>query len=332
VSRRAGWLAVALLAGARPARAHHGGATGGFLGAEGPGAGIETTSALPLPEQTLLLLAKTEYARFRHLDRAEPFNKDHVSFTTLGVGYGVTPWLTAYAFAPWAVKAQDGIGTSSGPGDPSVLLALGFKWDEGLRLVPEKESLDELADWHFSVWGATSIPLGSVSRRDARGEYFEPEMQSGFGAPSVTAGVAALKQLSRTVTLLADASLQRFFPHTYAFTRYEFGAETRAGLAAAWRALARPGLRLDVVGELSGLDLERDREAGAAGALEPLGASGGAILYAGVGVRAALGRVGLALALKRAALTALHEAARQQGSEGLEVYRATAVVTWAMGL
>lgn len=324
-------LALLLLLPAGAARAHHGVATGGFAAAEGPGAAIETTSALPLPEGGLLLLAKEEYVRFRHLDRAEPVNKDHFSFTTLGAGIGIRPWLSAYLFAPYAVKAQDGIGTSAGMADPTLLLALGFKWDEGLRLVPEKESLDELADWHFSLWACASAPLGSTSRKDARGAPFEPEMQTGFGAPSAMAGVAALKQLSPRLTALADASHQRFLPHTHDFTRYQFGAETRANAAAAWRAVARPGLRLDVVGELNGIRLERDREPGAAG-LEPLRASGGGILYMGVGARAGLGRLGVALAVKRAVLTALNEASEQQGSEGLEAFRATAVVTWAMGL
>ncbi|HEY6099249.1 MAG TPA: hypothetical protein VIW03_07450, partial [Anaeromyxobacter sp.] len=147
-----------------------------------------------------------------------------------------------------------------------------------------------------------------------------------------TAGAAALKQVSRRLTVLADASHQRFFPHTYGFTRYQFGAETRAGAAAVWRAAGRPGFRLDLVGELNGLHLERDRERGAAGTLEALRASGGDVLYAGVGVRAAFGRLGLAASVKRAALTALNEGAEQQGSEGLEAFRATAAVTWSTGL
>jgi hypothetical protein len=333
VSRGPSRLALLLLLPAGAARAHHGVASGGFAAAEGPGAAIETTSALPLPQGVLLLVAKEELARFRHLDRADPVNKDHLSFTTLGVGAGVRPWLSAYLFAPYAVKAQDGIGTSAGMGDPSLLVAMGLKWDEGLRLVPEKESLDELADWHFSLWASASAPLGSVSRRDARGDFFEPEMQAGFGGPSATAGAAVLKQLSPSLTVLADASHQRFLAHTYDFTRYQFGAEARAGAAASWRVLARPGLRLDVVGELNGLRLERDREREpGAESLEPLRASGGSILYMGIGARAGLGRLGVALGVKRAVATSLNEASLQQGSEGLEAFRATAVVTWAMGL
>jgi F0F1-type ATP synthase membrane subunit c/vacuolar-type H+-ATPase subunit K len=79
------------------------------------------------------------------------------------------------------------------------------------------------------------------------------------------------------------------------------------------------------------LERDREREPGAAG-LEPLPASGGSILYMGVGACSGLGRLGVAFGVKRAAATALHEASEQQGSEGLEAFRATAVVTWAMGL
>jgi hypothetical protein len=328
---RRGLCALVLLAAAPPALAHHGVASAGFAGAEGPGAAIETTTALPLPQRALVLLLKEEYTRFRHLARAEPGNKDHFSFTTVGAGVGIRPWLSAYLFVPYAVKAQDGVGTSGGLADPSVLLAGGFKWDEGLRLVPEKESLDELADWHFSVWAASTAPLGSVGRRDVRGDFFEPEMQPGFGGPSVTIGAAVTKQVSERVTLLADASHQRFFAHSYAFTRYQFGAETRGGVAASWRVGGAAGFRLDVVGEVTGIRLERDRERGAGGVVEPLRVSGGSILYGGAGVRAGVGRLGLAVGVKRAALASLNERAEQQGAEGLEAFRVTAVLTWAAG-
>ncbi len=43
-------LALLFLAIASPARAHHGVAAASLAGPEGPGAALETTSALPLPE------------------------------------------------------------------------------------------------------------------------------------------------------------------------------------------------------------------------------------------------------------------------------------------
>ena len=100
-------------------------------------------------------------------------------------------------------------------------------------------------------------------------------MQTGFGSPSFQIGVAAAKQLSADFTWLADASYQHFLPHTYPFTRYQFGAETRVNTALAWRAIASPGFRLDLAGELNLLDLQRDQERDDAGSMAPLQASGG---------------------------------------------------------
>jgi hypothetical protein len=328
-------LLCAALAGtllAAPARAHHGVASASFAGVEGPGAALETSSALPLPQGAIFLLAKSEWAEFRKRAFAAHENKDHSSFTTLGVGYGLRPWLTAYLFQPWAVKAQDAVGTSRGAGDPSILLALAFKWDEGLRLVPDRESLDELADWHFSAWISSTVPLGRTTLTDDRGGPFAPDMQSGFGAPSPAAGLSVLKQVSRIVTVLGEASHQRFFTYRYdEDLRYRFGAETRANAAVVVRALARPWARLDLVGELNGLHLERDRAGEAGAALSRLDASGGSILYAGAGARASFGRLGVALGIRRAAARALNEGSEQQGSEGLEAFRAAGSISWSFG-
>jgi hypothetical protein len=333
--------ALLSLAVALPARAHHGVASVAFAGPEGPGAAHETTSALPLPQGTVFAMAKSEYVRFRSFSFAAPENKAYSSFSTLGVGYGVTPWLSAFVFQPFGVKAQDTLGRDAGLGDPSVMLAVAFKWDEGLRLVPEKESLDELLDWHFSAWIASTLPLGATGVRDDLGAAFAPDMQPGFGAPSPSAGVAVLKQVATDLTVLAEASHQRFFAHTYdlprgeqdqaARTRYRFGAETRVNGAVVWRAWAGERMRLDLAGELNGLHLQRDRERNADGAMEPLRASGGAILYAGAGARLSVGAFGAALGIRRAALTDLNERGDQQGSEGLEAFRAALTLSWSTG-
>lgn len=325
-------LVVAILAIALPARAHHGVATVSVAGPEGPGAALETTSALPLPQGTLFAMVKSEYVPFRQYGFAEPENKSFSSFSMLGVGYGITPWLSVYAFQPFTVKAQDTVGRNSGVGDPTLMLALGFKYDRGLRLVPEKESLDDLVDWHFSAWASSTIPVGSTTSRDSRGDYFEPEMQTGFGTPSPAVGFAVLKQVTERLTWLADASHQRFFAHDYPETRYRFGAETRVGTAVVYQVVGSGALRADVAAELSGLDLRRDREGNGEGAMEPLRSSGGSILYAGAGVRISRGPLSLALGARRAALKDLNEAAGQQGSEGLENVRATATLSWSKAL
>jgi len=328
-------LAAAALAGllaASPARAHHGVAAVSLAGAEGPGAALETTSALQLPERSLFVLAKTEYVPFQQRAFAEPENKDYSLFSNLALGYGLRPWLAAYLFQPFSVKAQDAIGASAGVGDPSLMLVLGFKYDEGLRLVPEKESLDELEDWHFSLWASTTLPIGAVDRRDDQGFYFEPDMQSGFGSPSPAVGAAVLKELGPRLTWLADASYQHFLAHRYDFTRYQFGGELRVDTALAWRVHADARQRVDLVGELLGLHLSRDREENADGELEALESSGGAILYAAAGLRYTAGPVSAAVGIRRAALRRLNEGGEQQGSEGLERYRATFALSWSVGL
>jgi hypothetical protein len=322
-------VAVAALSFASPVRAHHGTAAVGVGGPEGPGAAVETTSPLPLPQGTLFALARSELVSFRKYAFADPNNKSSSSFNTVALGYGVRPWLSVYIFQPWNLKRQDGVGRSAGPGDTNLMLSMAFKYDAGLQLVPEKESLDDLADWHFSLWLSTTLPVGPTLGTDDRGAFFAPDMQTGFGAPSPAVGFAVLKQLSGDLTWLAEASVQHFFPHGYRFTRYQFGRETRLNGALVYRAFGTDRFRLDLSGEVNGLHLQRDREQNAAGSMEVLQASGGAILYAAAGVRAILGSFTAALGLRRAALKSLNEQADQQGSEGLEKYRAALTVSWS---
>ena len=57
-------LSPVLLLVAFPANAHHGVASVGFAGAEGPGTALETTAALPLPRWTGFAMAKSEFVSF----------------------------------------------------------------------------------------------------------------------------------------------------------------------------------------------------------------------------------------------------------------------------
>jgi hypothetical protein len=325
-------VAVLGLVAAAPARAHHGVAAVSVAGPEGPGAAMETTSPLPLPQGRLFTMLKSELVPFQQFAFADPENKTASSFNMLALGYGVTPWLTAYVFQPFNAKAQDGIGTNVGVGDTNLMLSLGFKYDEGFRLVPEKESLDELMDWHFSVWASSTIPVGPTTHRDRNGDYYAPDMQTGFGAPSPAVGVAVLKQVTQRLTWLGEANYQHFFAHTYPFTRYQFGGETRLNTAVAYEVYGRGTFRTDVIAELNGLHLQRDRERNDAGAMEQLQASGGAILYAAAGVRVNYGALSVGLGVKRAARKELNEQAEQQGSEGLERFRTGMTLSWSKAL
>jgi hypothetical protein len=333
--KRAG--VAALLAGglvAAPAHAHHGVASVGFSDPEGPGVGIETTAALPLPRKLGFAMVKTELVSFQSRDdrAAFPQQKDLAWFNMAALGFGLTPWLSAYVFQPYNLKSMDGgVGSNTGLGDTNLMIAFGWKWDEGFRLIPQKESLDELRDWHFLLWASCTLPVGPTEHSGDDGERFAPDLQTGFGAPSPAVGLAVLKQLSTDFTLLAEINYQYFFPHTYSFTRYQFGAETRANASVAYRAYGKRGLRLDLVAELVGLDLKRDRERGDSGdTLVELQASGGDILYGSLGLRAYVGRLAFAVGVKRAVAKRLNEESEQQGAEGLENFRlAFAVSTTA---
>ena len=79
-------LVSATLALAGPARAHHGVAAVGVAGPEGPGAAMETTSPLPLPEGMLFTMVKTEYVPFQRFAFAEPNNKSYSSFNMVALG------------------------------------------------------------------------------------------------------------------------------------------------------------------------------------------------------------------------------------------------------
>lgn len=318
-------LLFAVTLPALTAQAHHGVAAVGFSDPEGPGVGIDATAALTLPRSLGFAMARTELVSFKSRGNhaAFPQQKTAAWFNTAALGFGITPWLSGYVFQPYNVKSADGgIGTNTGAGDTNLMLAFGWKWDEGLRLIPQKESLDELRDWHFLFWASCSLPLGPTEHRDESGELFAPDMQTGFGAPSVAAGLAALKQLSTDFTVLAEGNYQYFFPHDYRHARYQFGAETRINAAVVYRVYGKRGVRVDGIAELGGLRLQRDREqpAGTA-AMTPLSASGGDVLYGTVGVRAYIGRVAVGGGIKRALASRLHEEPEQQGSEGLERFR-----------
>jgi len=323
VKRLAVALVFALSLAALPAHAHHGVAAVGLSEPEGPGAALETTAALPLPKHFVFAMVKSEFVSFQMRDRAAfPAQRDFSSFNMVALGFGIAPWLSAYVFQPYNVKSEDGgVGSNPGLGDTNLMLAFGWKWDEGPRLIPQKESLDELADWHFLLWASCTIPVGPTENSDDRGDHFVPDMQTGFGEPSPALGLAALKQVFTNLTALAEVNYQHFFTHRYSFTRYRFGAEMRVNAAGVYRIYAKGRVRLDGVAELVGLHLQRDREDDGRCNLAALSASGGTILYASLGARLYLGRAAIAFGAKRAVLKSLNEGSDQQGSEGLENVR-----------
>lgn len=301
-----------------PALAHHGVAGVGAAGLKGPGAPVESGASTVLPEGKALAYFKVDHAQFKTYDWAKP-NADYSRFTMLGLGYGVTPWFSAYAFVPYHEKIDEAGGLDSrGVADVSLMGQVGFKYDKGFILIPKNESLDDLEDWHFSFMFGSTVPTGDANYRLADGSIY-PGKSHGFGKPAYTAGLTASKMLSDKLTASFETSALRFQEYRYADgQRVRFGDEDRFNTALSYRALtdAEAMLRLDPVIELQYLSLGRDVENGAGAA-----ATGGMVIYTLLGARAYWKSTSFALGYKVPVWTQLNEDGQQQGGEGKEKYR-----------
>lgn len=310
--------AVALSTLSLHAWAHHGIAGVGAAGLNGPGAPIESAASTVLPEGSALAYVKIDDARYRAYDWAAP-NARYSRFTMAGLGYGFTPWFSAYAFLPYHQKIDEPGGLDSrGFADVSLMGQIGFKYDQGFRLIPRNESLDDLEDWHFSVFGGASLPTGDANHRLGDGTI-DPSKSLGFGKSAYTIGLTASKTLLDRFTLNVEASTLRFQEYTYANgERVQFGAEHRFNAALSYRGQVVPEkmFRIDPVLELQYLYLDRDREGGV-----PTIATGGRLLYVVPGVRAYWRNMSFVFGVKTPVWTRLNESDRQQGSEGKERYR-----------
>lgn len=303
---------------ALPASAHHGVAGIGAAALRGPGAPLEAATSTVLPEGRALAYFKLDDARFKTYDPAAP-EADRSRFTMLGLGYGFTPWFSAYAFVPHHEKRDESGGQNSrGVADVSLLGQVGFKYDQGFRLIPANESLDDLEDWHFSLFAGGTLPTGDANHRLGDGSI-DPGKSPGFGKPSRLFGLSASRMLSESLTLSMEASMLRFREFAYEDgQRMRFGDESRFNVALAYRAFTDPErkFRLDPVLELQYLGLGRDHENGTDAT-----ATGGRIVYALPGVRIYWQDMSFALGVKKPVWTRLNESAGQQGAEGKENWR-----------
>lgn len=304
---------------ARPAAAHHGVASLGAAGLEGPGAPVETSASATLPQGSLLLFLKLDQAEFETFTAARDDEGTINRFWLYGFGLGIRPWLSAYAVFPYNVKLMENNAyNTAGFADPSLLAVLGLKWDGGLRRVPASESLDDLEDWHFTLYGGMSLPLGNPDLADREGAL-DPGLATGFGEPSFSFGATATKELARRHTLTGELSWIHFNEHVYADgAAVRFGDEQRINLAYSLRLLEHAGrrFRLDANAEGGYLVLGRD-EAEGVGEL----ATGGRMIYLMPGLRAYYNNLSLGLGIKVPSWTDLNEEADQQGAEGKENYR-----------
>jgi hypothetical protein len=312
-------LALLLLLTPCAAAAHHGVATLGVAGLEGPGAPLETSTSVPLPRGSILTYFKLDHARWERYTIRRDEESIYSTFWLFGLGYGVRSWLSAYAFLPYNQKTvEGGSSNSSGFADIALNAVLGFKYDDGLRLVPENQSLDDLEDWHFSLYLGMTLPTGDPNTRTRTNEI-DPGMSLGFGKPVFGVGLTATKLFKERFTYIAESSYLYFQDYEYDDgNRTQFGDEIRLNQALIYRVLTVPRwkLRLDAHLEADYLQLGRDKSNGSGER-----ATGGHILYLVPGLRAYWRNTSLALGVKFPTWTDLNEEGEQQGGEGKEQYR-----------
>lgn len=318
-------LLLAFLLSPGAALAHHGIASLGVAGIAGPGAPLETSSSQTLGRGSWLAYVKIDQPTFETFTPERDGESDRSTFMMFGLGYGVRPWLSAYAFLPFHAKSvQDNSYNTSGFADASFAAVVGLRWDGRLRPVPANESLDDLEDLHFTVSAGGSLPTGEENLRDRDG-VIDPGLSLGFGGPSWNCGLTATKVLAPRWTAVAEASVVGFTEHTYADgARVRFGREMRLNAALVARILTCPAAktRLDLNVEANHLTLGRDRTGGIGET-----ATGGRILYGVGGLRLTRSAVSLGLGWKAPVWTDLNEDALQQGAEGKETGRLIATLS-----
>jgi hypothetical protein len=241
------------------------------------------------------------------------------TFALYGLGYGVKPWLSLYAFLPHNTKtSENNAGNTAGFADASVMAVVGFRWDGVLRLVPANESLDDLEDLHLTLFAGTTLPTGDAELAAPDGTL-DPGRALGFGTTATSLGLSATRLIAPRWTLVGEASLIRFGEHVYDDgAAVRFGAETRLNLATVARLLTATAAktRLDLNLEANYLALGRDEADGVGES-----ATGGRVIYATGGVRLTCGVASLGLGWKTPVWKDLNEQADQQGAEGVETGR-----------
>jgi len=322
--RMVGWVIIIAFFWPWEALAHHGGVSLPF----GPGAPIETPSPLTLPEGGLVVYGRTEQVEWRKFQFAEPTNKDSFTFFSVGASYGIKPYLTGSFSVPYNIKRQDSLGSNSGIGDIRFSGILGFHHEpgQGFKLNTAKESaisLEGVKKTFFTFYGGFTIPTGKS--HEELGGKVDPTMQPGFGSPSFTLGLNAGRALLRSLSFVADASFDIFTPRE----DFKFGNEYRFNLAAVQELFGKPEKfisKIDGILELNLLYISRDEQGG-----EGLRATGGTTLYVTPGMRFAFPRfqnANLGIAVKIPVYRNLNEQDEQQGSEGLEKYRAIVTLSF----
>ena len=304
------------------ALAHHGGVSLPF----GPGSPVETFSPLTLPEGGFVFGFRTEQVKWKQFEFAEPDNKTSFSFTSAVMSYGFSPSFMGTLIVPYYAKRQES-GTNEGLADVKLMLTYGFHFDPGTGFARNTAedtavTLEGKNRTYLSASFMTSIPSGQFHKQI--NGVVDHGMQPGFGAPAYTFGFAAAHRFG-PITLNGDFGADIFT----ARENFQYGSELRANLAGVYELYGNPNnflAKLDGVFELNFLHIERDEENGIG-----LAATGGNILYLSPGARfsfPSLSNANVGMLVKFPVLKSLNEQDQQQGSEGLEKYRAIMTLTF----
>ncbi len=243
---------------------HHGIASLGSVGIKGPGAAIETSTQGVLPKDNWLFLMKLDSVQFKTFtpERDEEITENQ--FYMFGIGYGLTSYLSLYFFLPYNQKTMENQSyNTSGFADLNLYFVLGFKYDEKFYLNPIQESLDDLQDYHFSIYFGSTIPTGLPNIKDKQGEI-DPGMSLGFGKPAFTLG-GTISKFYESLTWNLDLSYLKFQNYTYSNGKNaKFGDEIRSNLAIIYRLYynAQTQFRFDIFSEFNFLRILPDKEKG----------------------------------------------------------------------
>jgi hypothetical protein len=320
----------ALLLAPASAFAHHGGVSLTF----GPGSPVETNSPFTLPEGgfvTGLRVEQVDWKKFSNNADGTPKNDNATSATFMNANfsYGFTSALMGTFMVPYYIKRQETFGANEGMADMKMQLTYGFHFDPetGFSRNLDKDTAVSMEAqknriW-FSVSAMSTIPNGDFNRKRKGEAVPDTGMQTGFGAPAYTLGMAAARTVG-PVTVNLDLGADFFTNRTDSSgDSMQYGTEVRADLAGVYEIYGNTNSflsKLDGILELNFLHLEHDRVNGVADA-----GSGGDILYLSPGARFSfppIQNANLGILCKFPVWTSLNDKkVNAQGSEGVENFR-----------
>lgn len=305
--------------------AHHGGVSAAF----GPGAPIETSSPLTLPDGSFLLFERIEIAPFEKFNDARDVGgNDRFTFTNTMFGYGLRDDVSLYMSIPYARKELIGDATSQGFGDLNFILQYGFKYGarDGVKGWYAFDSDDTngkehtLKDWKFAVSAGMTLPSGDINNTDSTGATYPVGTQTGFAVPSYNFTGIASKMFAPHWTWAADVQF-RTFEFNGGVGGGKPGNEFRVNNALVYEVFEKKGgavSRVDIVGEVNYLHLDNDMDE--TRVLDD--ATGGDMIYLSPGVRISFkDKYSLGMLYKNVVTKSLNNEDQQQGGEGLEDYR-----------